>query len=261
MRLSFAAIVLIGLPAVVTAQSPLPAPGAVPALPSIGLPLPSIGLPLPALGLPPVIDTHPRGRDDHPTRGPGNHRPRDDYWSDGRSGPSMVYFIPTYGWGAGLAGQMMVGTAAVPAATVVAQRPEPSTGRLRLDVQPVTLVQLYVDGYYVGTPADVNGELELEAGPHTLEIRASGYETLAFEVRIVAQRSITYRGALKAIVPETRPVPTAPSLPEATKSVSGKPMAPTTIYFIPGCYLGNVPPAQLTPTVKCDLSQLITRQP
>ena len=78
--------------------------------------------------------------------------------------------------------------------------PEPpsDTGFLRLEVEPAALLQIYVDGVFVGTPADLGDELELRSGAHRIEIRAPGYESLTFDVRIEVDRGITYRGELNA---------------------------------------------------------------
>ena len=72
-------------------------------------------------------------------------------------------------------------------------------GHLRLLVEPAT-AQLFVDGFYVGTVGDFNGSAQdagLEAGPHRIEIRAPGYDTLMFDVKTEANRTITYRGNLQ----------------------------------------------------------------
>jgi hypothetical protein len=136
------------------------------------------------------------------------------------------------------------------------REPASLTGRLRLDVQPDALLQIYLDGYYVGTADDVNRELELAARPHSIEISAPGHETLKFEVNIDAGRTITYRGALKPadVKPDSTVQPDAPD-------VTAQPTARSTFYFIPGCYLGNVPPQDVTLPATCDLSRLIVRTP
>ena len=51
--------------------------------------------------------------------------------------------------------------------------------------------------YYAGRVDDFDGfiqALRIEEGPHTIEIVANGYETLVFDVRIIAGRKIDYRG-------------------------------------------------------------------
>ena len=130
--------------------------------------------------------------------------------------------------------------------------PEPvsDTGYLRLEVEPAALLQIYVDGVFVGTPADLGNELELRSGPHRIEIHAPGYETLTFDARIEVDRGITFRGELNAI--DTRPVQVAP-LPVPTGS--------RTLYVIPGCYLGNVLPDASRLPAGCDISRMKTHTP
>jgi hypothetical protein len=72
-------------------------------------------------------------------------------------------------------------------------------GSLRLKVKPRE-ASVYVDGYFAGRVDDFDGvfqRLKTESGPHRVEIRLDGYETLAFEVRIQPDRTITYSGELK----------------------------------------------------------------
>jgi hypothetical protein len=74
-------------------------------------------------------------------------------------------------------------------------------GHLRLRVEPAA-AQVYVDGFYMGTVDDFNGsgqDVNLEAGPHRIEIRAPGYETLTFDVKTEVNRTITYRGTLRPV--------------------------------------------------------------
>jgi len=70
------------------------------------------------------------------------------------------------------------------------------TGQIRLQVRPRD-AEVYVDGYYAGRVDDFDGyiqSLQIEEGPHTIEIVAPGYEDLVFNVRITAGRKIDYRG-------------------------------------------------------------------
>jgi hypothetical protein len=72
-------------------------------------------------------------------------------------------------------------------------------GRLRLKVKPRD-ASVYVDGYYAGVVDEFDGifqRLHLEPGPHRIEIRADGYETLTFEVLIQPDRTMTYTGEMK----------------------------------------------------------------
>lgn len=74
-------------------------------------------------------------------------------------------------------------------------------GELRLRVGP-RHAEVYVDGYYAGTVDDFDGtfqSLKLESGPYHIELAAPGYETLAFDIRITAGQTITYRGDLRRL--------------------------------------------------------------
>ena len=41
--------------------------------------------------------------------------------------------------------------------------------------------------------------MELEVGPHHIEIRAPGYQTIVFDVRIEFGETVTYRGELQSL--------------------------------------------------------------
>lgn len=74
-------------------------------------------------------------------------------------------------------------------------------GSLHLKMKP-RHAQVYVDGYYAGVVDDFDGifqRLQIEAGPHRIEVRAPGYETVRFDVQIAPDRKTTYRGDLRAI--------------------------------------------------------------
>ena len=257
MRALFAAIVVLGLPAYAAAQS-TSSPATVSPPPSIGLPLPVITSPLAPIGLPlgsiglPLAPLTPGfempGME--PPRQPAGDR---DRRRGRRTQPTIVYVVPSYGWNMYPEAPAPAPPAAQESSSRVPYTPEPArdlraTGILRLELEPVDRVmQLYVDGYFVGTPDDYDRELRLEAGAHTIELRAPEYETLTFDVRILADRAITYRGGLQrlnAVAPD--PAAPAPS---------------TTFYFIPGCYMGNIPPEKVTLPANCDLSRLITHKP
>jgi hypothetical protein len=44
-------------------------------------------------------------------------------------------------------------------------------------------------------------QLRLEPGPHRIEVRLDGYEPLSFEVRVIPDRTITYKGELERAEP------------------------------------------------------------
>ncbi len=58
------------------------------------------------------------------------------------------------------------------------------------------IAQVFADGYYVGIVNDFDGvfqHLNLEAGPHQIEIREPGLEPIAFDVMVQPGRTITFR--------------------------------------------------------------------
>lgn len=72
-------------------------------------------------------------------------------------------------------------------------------GGVRVDL-PERDAEIYVDGYYAGIVDDFDGtfqELRLEPGAHRIEIRAEGFEPVAFDVDVQPGRTITYRTALR----------------------------------------------------------------
>lgn len=74
-------------------------------------------------------------------------------------------------------------------------------GSLRLKVKPRE-ASVYVDGYFMGRVDDFDGvfqRLKTDAGPHRVEIRLDGYETLTFDVRIDPDRTTTYTAELKKL--------------------------------------------------------------
>ena len=238
--------IVFGASGIAAAQSPAPK------RPSIGLPLPPIGLPLPSIGLPPpelVVPATPSAPPDNPPV---------------PSRPAVVFFgFAPHAWGFEPWQQSpMPGVISPPP-------PDPApyvaeNGRLQIEVKPRD-AQMYVDGEFVGTWSDLEGELELTPGTHRIEIRAPRHEALAFDVRIVAGRTITYRGALDPIEERRDNAPPAP--PSTSKPADADSPAtparpkPQTFYLIPGCYLGNIPPEQVKLPAGCDLSRLITHTP
>lgn len=248
-----------GLVPVVAAQSsqtdsqPVQAMASGLPLPSIGLPLPSIGLPLPATGLPPIATTAntapPAAGQNADPASPGHHTGRRNF-----AGPGM-YPFPVY-LPAGV-GTAAPGTLAGAGTSVGAAKASPSgaadaAGRLMLDVTPKSAAQVYVDGYYVGTPEDYPEGLELPAGPHALEVRGAGAVPATASVQVPAGRAITYRTTLESRGAEraSPPVddrPTTSPAPAAT---------PTVFYLIPGCYLGNVLPDERSIPEGCSLDDL-----
>lgn len=77
--------------------------------------------------------------------------------------------------------------------------PERRMGSIRVKAKPNT-AKIYIDGTLVGTVDDFDGltnHLELEAGPHEMEIRADGYVTLVKTITVKADQTMTERLSLK----------------------------------------------------------------
>ena len=122
----------------------------------------------------------------HPIYRPGYGRPPVYYPL-----PPYGYYFPftTYGYG----------VSSVTTEQVTPPPPVPETGFLRLEVEPRHLLQVFVDGLYVGTIADLGDDIELRLGPRRIELRAPGYRTLIFDTQIEFDRTVVYRGALEPI--------------------------------------------------------------
>ena len=68
-------------------------------------------------------------------------------------------------------------------------------GGLRITDAP-RWARVFADGYYVGLVNDFDGifqHLNLEAGPHRIEIEDDGYGAIGFDVYIRPGQTITYR--------------------------------------------------------------------
>jgi hypothetical protein len=60
--------------------------------------------------------------------------------------------------------------------------------------------QVFVDGYYTGIVGDFDGALQylnLQAGPHKIEIRAQGRQPVEFDVNIQPGQTITYHAEIQ----------------------------------------------------------------
>jgi hypothetical protein len=215
-------------------------------LPHIGLPLPPMGLPLPPMGLPPER-SRPFDRVDRVERSERTNileragRPQRSNRIDRSERFHRPASIVFFGW-------PYLPTAEFPSSPSPSPPPplDQATGRLLLSLHSGIDPQIFVDGYYVGLFSDVAGELILDAGGHTIELHEQGFLDARVDVRIPLDGTITLDVALKPI--ESAPLPFA--APIAPASSPAPP--PTTIYVIPGCYIGNVPPQQVTLPAGCD---------
>jgi hypothetical protein len=73
------------------------------------------------------------------------------------------------------------------------------TANVRIDVEPAD-AQVYLDGYYAGFVDDFDGifqRLTLHAGSHLIEIRKTGYTSLAVELNLYPGQAVTYRRTME----------------------------------------------------------------
>ena len=79
------------------------------------------------------------------------------------------------------------------------QPAQTSMGGMSFDITPSN-AELFVDNMRVGTVGEftpTTQPLGLEAGHHHIEIRAAGYQTMSFDVDIIAGQVIPYQGSLE----------------------------------------------------------------
>ena len=278
---SVLAVLLLLVPGASFAQTPSARPEtpATTVLPPIGLPLPPIGLSLPPIGLAPSTPTpttSPRVADADRTR-------RDRRGDTPHRRPSLmpIYVVPAYGvyaWaplapsttGAATPGLATAGPEATPPSTATPASADrvpsrPPTGTLRLELQPRATGQLFLDDAYVGTLDELGTEFTLAEGRHQLEIRQPGFRPFTLTVRIDEGRALVYRGELERIAAPSSPAQTlAQTLAPAAAPAPAPPIASIArkpFYFIPGCYLGDVPPKDAGLPATCDQSRAVVFRP
>jgi hypothetical protein len=74
-----------------------------------------------------------------------------------------------------------------------------NSGGVSFEVNPPT-AQVFVDGNYVGTVETFDGSkqpLTMAVGRHRIELRAQGFETVTFDVDVIAGQVIPYRGDMR----------------------------------------------------------------
>ena len=109
------------------------------------------------------------------------------------SGYAPAYGYPApYGYGYGSAAQPAPGSVGVqPGAT--------ASGGVSFEITPGTAA-VFVDGTYVGKVEEFGPNsqpLMLTPGRHHVEIRAEGYQTMAFDTDVTAGQVLPYRGTLQ----------------------------------------------------------------
>ena len=75
----------------------------------------------------------------------------------------------------------------------------PGSGSIRLKVKPRN-AEVFIDGLSVGTIDSFDGvfqRLDVQAGPHKIELRAEGYQTEQFDVIVTNGETVTYKGDMK----------------------------------------------------------------
>jgi hypothetical protein len=201
---------------------------------------------------------------------PYTYAPRYAPRYDGRSWPRRTYGYPYgYGYGYGYYGypgyaypgyfgygygspystdDLSVGAPSVDESNIdspFATAPDESLGRLFFDTEPLS-AQIIVDGIPAGTVADYRGVgMLLTEGVRQVELRAPGFQTATFDVDIMSQQPAVHRGDLT-------PLRRTAEAAAAVKRGSDK------FYLIPGCYLGNRPPSEVSLPPGCDLTQVRT---
>ena len=131
--------------------------------------------------------------------------------------------------------------------------PPPPAATLRLEIEP-SVAEIYVDGYFIGTADDHRGEVALEPGSHRVDIRAVGYGPELIDVRIEPGVTATLRRSLQ-------PEGGAAAMPPSSPGPDPVPIARKPFYFIPGCYLGDVPPKDAGLPASCDQSKTVVVKP
>ena len=92
----------------------------------------------------------------------------------------------------------------------------------------------------------------LEPGPHGIDIIARGYVRVSFDVNLTRGQSAAFRHILTPIMRAPQPAPDAVKAPPAVQ--------PVTIYLIPGCYVGNVPPKEANLPATWDIFRAVSVQ-
>lgn len=117
-------------------------------------------------------------------------------------GFSLYYGYPYYGFsvGVGYGGYPGYGYGGYAVYPGPAANPY---GGVRIAV-PQRNAEVYVDGYYAGVVNDFDGtfqQVNLEPGPHRIEVRAAGFEPTNFSVQVTPGHTVTYRAALRQAQP------------------------------------------------------------
>jgi hypothetical protein len=158
-----------------------------------------------------AVSSGARSRGDRPAYGVASDRTHPPHTGDGGHGGGYYpWYSPWYPYGFGFAWDPFWWGAPDPGGypgygppVYAGGGPSDGYGGLRLKVKPSD-GQVYVDGYFAGVVSEYDGafqKLKLEVGPHHIEVRAPGYETLGFDVNTEIDQTTTYQGELQRAVP------------------------------------------------------------
>ena len=101
---------------------------------------------------------------------------------------SYPYPVPVYGYGA-------------PSAPIYITPSSTMYGGITLEISPSD-AEVFVDGQYVGQVRDFDGvgaPLNLMTGRHRVDVNASGYEPLSFDVDVTPGQLVPYRGDMQPV--------------------------------------------------------------
>jgi hypothetical protein len=112
----------------------------------------------------------------------------------------FTYGRPYYGYAPYSYGSYAYPAPAYPAppAGYLSAIPGRPYGGVRIEDAPRD-AQVFADGYYMGIVDDFDGafqHMNLEAGPHRIEVRLPGYEPIVFDVNVVPGETVTYHADL-----------------------------------------------------------------
>ena len=122
---------------------------------------------------------------------------------------------------------------------------EARPGYLVFRVEPAG-TEVSVDGYYLGTVRDLVAGRAFPEGPYRLELRASGYDTMVTDLRILAGETITINRQLTRT-----PAAAPPAVAQAAPPAVAKPF-----YVIRGCYAGSTHPKDVRLPAGCDVNNV-----
>jgi hypothetical protein len=124
-------------------------------------------------------------------------------------------------------------------------------GYLRLDIAPAA-AQVYVDGFFVGSPDDVMRVLPLREGTHHIEVKADGFETTAFDVLVRSNETVRFSGSMVRLNAGSGVVRLTPD----STTLASRPAVAKTLYVIPRCYAGDRLPVASQLPVGCRVADV-----